>query len=162
VNWGGSPLSRKALESKPRYQIWADYLNSLNHLADGLGKHFIVWGDMVAHKDPKILDHLNKSIIVMDWNYVETNPAKLHDTLSKFHANGSRAIGAPAFISYRLGPRAGRDQLANIDAFADAYLTTSEPGSLGVILTNWVPSRYIQNSIWDGFSYAAVAFNEGT
>ncbi len=31
-----------------------------------------------------------------------------------------------------------------------------------MILTNWVPSRYVQNSIWDGFAYAAVAFNEGT
>jgi hypothetical protein len=28
-------------------------------------------------------------------------------------------------------------------------------------LTNWVPSRYVQNSIWDGFAYAAVAFNQG-
>jgi hypothetical protein len=33
---------------------------------------------------------------------------------------------------------------------------------LGVILTNWIPSRYVQNSIWDGFAYAAVAFNQGT
>ena len=31
-----------------------------------------------------------------------------------------------------------------------------------MILTNWVPSRYIQNSIWDGFAYAAVAFKDGT
>ncbi len=30
------------------------------------------------------------------------------------------------------------------------------------MLTNWVPSRYIQNSIWDGFAYAATAFKEGS
>jgi hypothetical protein len=33
---------------------------------------------------------------------------------------------------------------------------------LGVILTNWVPSNYIQDSIWDGWAYAAVVFTDGT
>jgi len=162
VNWGGSALSRKALQTKPRYKIWAEYLNSLNDLATGLGKQFIVWADMVVHKEPRILPQLNKSIILMDWNYTETSSAKLQRTLAKIRANGSRAIGAPALISYRVGPRAGSNQLANIDAFADAYLASKDPASLGVILTNWVPTRYIQNSIWDGFAYAAVAFSQGT
>lgn len=166
VNWGGSPLSRKALQSKQRYEIWAEYLNALGHIAEGLGKQFIVWGDMVVHKEPRILDRLSKSTIVMDWNYTETSSAKLRDTFSKIHSAGCRAIGAPALISYRVGPRAGQDQLANIDAYTDAYLAGDGSGensaSLGVILTNWVPSRYIQNSIWDGFAYAAIAFKHGT
>ena len=162
VNWGGSSLSRMALQTKQRYEIWADYLNSLSHIAEGLGKQFIVWGDVVLHKDPRILERLNKSIVVMDWNYREKNPARIQETLSTIHKNGSRGIGAPALINYRWGPRAGTDQLANIDAFADAYLGGDDAGSLGVILTNWVPSRYIQNSIWDGFAYAAVGFKEGS
>lgn len=162
VNWGGSSLSRKALQTKRRYQIWAEYLNALNHIAEGLGKQFIVWGDVVLHNEPQILGQLSKSIIVMDWNYREMNSAKLQEALSRIHANGSRGIGAPALINYGWGPRAGREQLANIDAFADAYLAAGDSGSLGVILTNWVPSRYVQNSIWDGFAYAAVGFNEGS
>jgi hypothetical protein len=56
----------------------------------------------------------------------------------------------------------GTEQLRNIDAFADAYLETDDPHSLGVILTNWIPSRYIQNSAWDGFAYGSVAFNQGS
>jgi hypothetical protein len=162
VNWGGSQLSRQALQSKSRAQIWGEYLNSLNKIAQGLGKHFIVWGDVVLHKEPKILGNLNKDIVIMDWNYRETNAAKIQQTLSTIRANGSRAIGAPALINYRWGPRAGNDQLRNIDAFADAYSAPEESSSLGVILTNWVPSRYVQNSIWDGFAYAAVAFKDGT
>lgn len=161
VNWGGSALSRSALRTKNRAQIWAEYLNSLNHIAEGLGKQFIVWGDMVLHKEPAILGQLSKTIIVMDWNYKETNTAKAQEALSAIQANGSRAIGAPGLISYRWGPRAGADQLGNIDAFADAYFASENRNSLGVILTNWVPSRYIQNSIWDGFAYAAVAFKNG-
>jgi hypothetical protein len=161
VNWGGSALSRKALETKDRTQIWAEYLNSLNRVAEGLGKQFIVWGDFVLHKEPGILGQLNKNIIIMDWNYSETSTAKIQETLAAIRANGSRGIGAPGLISYRWGPRAGTEQLGNIDAFADSYVATEDPVSLGVILTNWVPSRYIQNSIWDGFAYAAVAFKQG-
>ena len=161
VNWGGSPLSRKALETKTRVQIWAEYLNSLNRISEGLGKQLIVWGDYVLHKEPDILGRLDKSIIIMDWNYSEGSSAKIQDAFQKIRANGSRAIGAPALIRYKWGPRAGSEQLRNIDAFSDCYLESSDPGSLGVILTNWVPSRYVQNSIWDGFAYAAVAFNQG-
>jgi hypothetical protein len=161
VNWGGSALSRSALQTMSRSQIWAEYLNSLSHIAEGLGKQFIVWGDFVLHKEPTILGRLSKTIIVMDWNYQETSTEKVQQTLSTIHANGSRALGAPGLISYKWGPRAGTDQLANIDAFADAYFAVENSNSLGSILTNWVPSRYIQNSIWDGFAYAAVAFREG-
>jgi hypothetical protein len=162
VNWGGSALSRKALERKTRAQIWAEYLNSLNRLSETLGKQFIVWGDFVLYKEPEILGRLNKSVIIMDWNYRENSSAKLQDAYLKVRANGSRAIGAPGLIHYEWGPRAGSEQLRNIDAYADCYLGSNDPASLGVILTNWIPSRYIQNSIWDGFAYAAVAFNEGT
>lgn len=162
VNWGGSALSRKALEIKTRAQIWAEYLNSLNQVAENLGKEWIVWGDFVLHKEPAILERLNKQIIIMDWNYSENSSAKLEDAFLKIRANGSRGIGAPALIHYRWGPRAGSEQLRNIDAHADTYLRTTNPGALGVILTNWVPSRYVQNSIWDGFAYAAIAFRQGT
>jgi hypothetical protein len=162
VNWGGSVLSRKALETKTRTEIWAEYLNALNQLSEGLGKQLIVWGDVVLHTEPDILSRLNKNIIIMDWNYSETSSAKVQDAYLKIRANGSRAIGAPALIRYEWGPRAGSEQLRNIDAFADSYLGTNDPASLGVILTNWIPSRYLQNSIWDGFAYAAVAFNQGS
>jgi hypothetical protein len=161
VNWGGSQLSRRALQSKSRAQIWGEYLNSLNEISRKLNRQFIVWGDFVLHKEPEILGKLNKEIIIMDWNYVESDPAKIQAALSTVHANGSRGIGAPALINYRWGPRAGTDQLRNIDAFAGPYLAPENTGSLGVILTNWVPSRYIQNSIWDGFAYGAVAFKDG-
>jgi len=161
VNWGGSALSRQALRSKSRPQIWAEYLNALNQIAQALGKQFIVWGDFVLHKEPEILNGVNKNIVIMDWNYWDTNAAKFHDALEQVKAHGARAIGAPGLISYRWGARPGTDQLLNIDAFARAYLEKDDPGSLGVILTNWVPSRYVQSSIWDGFAYAAVALNEG-
>lgn len=162
VNWGGSARSRQALESRSRAQIWADYLNALNRVAVELHKELIVWGDFVVHKEPQILALLDKRIIIMDWNYAETNAAPLLETREKIAAHGARAIGAPALSCYRWGPRVGAEQLRNVDAYADAYLVSKEPVSLGVVVTNWIPSRYIQNSIWDSFAYAAVALNEGS
>ncbi len=161
VNWGGSEQSRRALQAKTRAQIWADYLNALNHTAQGLEKQLIVWGDFVLHKEPEILARLNKNVIIMDWNYREMSPAKVGDALEQVRASGFRGIGAPGLIHYRWGARAGTEQLRNIDAYAETYLYEDDAGSLGVVLTNWVPSRYLQNSIWDGFVYAAVAFNDG-
>ncbi|HTX76556.1 MAG TPA: family 20 glycosylhydrolase [Terracidiphilus sp.] len=162
VNWGGSARSRQALRSRSRAQIWSDYLNALNRAAVERHKELIVWGDFVLHKEPEILAQLDKRIIVMDWNYGETDAAPLRDTLEKIAAHGARAIGAPALSCYRWGARVGAEQLRNVDAYADAYLALKEPASLGVVVTNWIPSRYIQNSIWDSFAYAAVALTQGT
>ena len=162
VNWGGSARSRRALESRSRAQIWADYLNALNRVAAERHKELIVWGDFVLHREPQIFGLLDKSIIIMDWDYGEINAVPLHDTLEKVAAGGARAIGAPGLSCYRWGARVGTEQLRNVDAYAEAYLASNEPASLGVMVTNWIPSRYIQDSIWDTFAYAAVALNEGT
>jgi hypothetical protein len=98
----------------------------------------------------------------MDWNYSQPNAVPLHDTLEKIAAHGARAIGAPGLSCYRWGARVGTEQLRNVDAYADAYQASNEPASLGVVVTNWIPSRYVQNSIWDSFAYAAVALNQGS
>jgi hypothetical protein len=166
VNWGGSAESQAALKKQTRAQIWAEYLNKLNGLVERHGKQMIVWGDFVLHKEPQILPQLKKNIVIMDWQYSENSSAKVAEGLERVRANGSMGIGAPALICYKWGPRAGREQLRNIDAFAEAYLPEGKlgegSGSLGMVLTNWVPSRYVQRSIWDGFAYAAVAMRQGT
>lgn len=161
VNWGGSALSRKALETSSRVQIWGEYLNSLNQICRGLDREMIVWGDMVLHKQPGILGLLTKDIIIMDWNYWDTDAIAIEQPLLEVAANKSRGIGAPALSWSGWGPRVGTKQLRNIDAFASAYLGTANPASLGVIVTDWVPTLKVENSAWDGWAYGAVAITEG-
>ena len=161
VNWGGSELSRAALKKKARAEIWAEYVNSLDHIARGLGKELIVWGDFVLHKQPGVLPRLNKDVIIMDWQYYQTDPRPLEQAARKVVDAGLRAIGAPAIISCRWGVRAGANALRNIEAYAEAYSRIDNPRALGVIVTNWIPSRYIQRSLWDTYAYTAVALNEG-
>lgn len=162
VNWGGSAASRRALAAKSRSQIWADYLNSLDEICRRLGKELIVWGDFVLHKEPEILPRLAKRVIVMDWQYYVTEPEPLAQAASQAIEQGLRVIGAPAIISCEWGPRMGELQLRNLDAFADAYAGVKDSRCLGVIVTNWLPSRYLQGSLWDSFAYAAVALRQGS
>jgi hypothetical protein len=162
VNWGGSELSRRALKTHSRAEIWATYLNSLDDICRGLNKQLIVWGDFVLHKEPEILPRLSKRVVVMDWQYGVTHPQPLLRAAHQAMTQGHRVIGAPAVITAGWGPRAGQKQLRNIDAYADAYGSLRNPASLGVIVTNWVPTRYLQRSLWDAFAYSAVALNQGS
>jgi hypothetical protein len=162
VGWGGAPESQAALQTRSRTQIWADYVNALNQLARSNGKDFIVWGDHVLRADPGILALMDTSIVIDDWDYWDADLASYTSIANIALAHGNRVIGSPALIWSRWGPHAGASQLDNIDAYADAYLNLSDPNALGVIVTNWFPTRYLQNSIWDGFAFAAVAMNEGS
>jgi hypothetical protein len=160
VNWGGSELSQKALQKKSRAEIWSDYLNGLDRVAHELGKEMIVWGDFVAHKEPEILQHLSKRVIVMDWQYYVTQPQPLLDTAKQVASAGLRVIGAPALITCEWGPRPGAQSLANVDAFVHAYSSENDPRLLGVIVANWTPTRFLANSLWDSFAYAAMSLSD--
>jgi len=162
VAWGDSEFTKKVLKNKSRAQVWAQYINDLNGIARKAGKEFIVWGDHPLNEDPEILGYLSKDIILMDWEYSRTDPKVVEVAARKVLDSGRRVIGAPSLIHCKWGPRVGVTQLRNIDAYADAYRGIDDPRNLGVMVTNWVPSRYIQNSIWDGIAYTGVALNEGS
>lgn len=162
VNWGGSEFSRSLLKQKSRAQVWAGHLNELRRIAGGCGKELIVWGDHVLRKEPEILDHLDRQIIIHDWEYETCDPAPLVVFAERALSKGFRVIGGPALTWCRWGPRIGRGQLFNVDAYADAYRRIQDERALGVIVTNWVPGRYVPDAIWDELAYAAVAVNEGT
>jgi hypothetical protein len=162
VNWGSSVLSRRALQTRSRPEIWADYVNALDEICGRLGKELIVWGDVVVHREPEILPRLSRRVIVMDWRYHATDPRPVARVAAELVDQGRRIIGAPAIISCSWGPRPGERQLRNIDAFADAYAGIRDPRCLGIVVTNWVPTRYLQGSLWDSFAYAAVAIGRGS
>jgi len=161
VNWGWSALSRRALQTRSRAQIWAEYVNALNEVCRRLGKELIIWGDAALHRDADILPRLDKRVIVMDWQYQVLDPRPPARVARHVVADGRRVLGAPALVSCAWGPRPGERQLRNIEAFVDAYAGISDPRCLGIVVTNWVPTRYVQGSLWDSFAYAGVALALG-
>lgn len=161
VTWGASRFSAKLLESSTRAQVWAEYLNALNSRARLLGKEFIVWADMVLRRDPECLEGLDRGVILHDWIYKEHDPAALRAVASRATEMGFRVIGGPALVWARWGPRIGREQLRNVDAFAEAYGEAEDQKVLGLITTNWIPGRFLPGADLDAQAYAAVAMSEG-
>ena len=162
TNWGGSVFSRQLLATRSRAQVWGEHLNALQAKIQALGREMIVWDDMVLRHDSTILDQLDRRIILHDWEYAGTDPAPVASRQALAQEKGFRVLGGPALCWCKWGPRVGQEQLRNIDAYADVYRACDNPRALGVIVTNWVPSRYLQRAIWDGLSYAAVALTDGS
>ena len=117
VNWGGSERSRQAIAEQGRAEVWAGYVNRLGRLAHDCGKEFIIWGDHGLRGDGAILDRLDKDIILMDWNYWDTEPSRgrgesvrpgpVQWAADAALARGFRLMGAPAWGWCRWGTRAG-------------------------------------------------------
>ncbi len=162
VTWGGSDLSQQALATRGRAEIWADHVNALQREARRLGKELMIWGDHPLRGEPEILKYLSREVILVDWDYATTSPAAIRAAARRALDNGFRILGSPALGWCRWGLRVGEQQLRNIDVYADTYLAIEDPNNLGLIATNWVPTRYLQNSIWDGLAYAGVVLGEGS
>jgi hypothetical protein len=98
----------------------------------------------------------------MDWNYSETQRNTVDSIAKRVLSKGFKVIGCPAVNWCRWGPRVGALQFENINAYAETYCNLNDPGNLGIIISNWVPQRYIQNAQWDTYSIAAdILKNKG-
>jgi hypothetical protein len=167
VNWGGSDYSRALIAARGRPAVWTEHLNQLNNFTRQAGKEMMVWADHVLVHEPAILAGLSREVILVDWNYWDSDPHQVapgaHRSLSIAAAAeralqaGFRLVGGPALTWCRWNLRPGAMQLANIAAYASHYHRLEHPANLGLIVTNWVPSRYLPGAIWDGLAYAAAA-----
>jgi hypothetical protein len=162
VNWGAGELSKKALETKSKPQIWSEYVNKLNCFLKTINKKTIIWGDVPLYNENEVLDLLDKDIVIMDWNYWETNKEKIQSLAQTVLTKGFQLIGCPAVSWCAWGPRVGEKQFYNIKAYAEVYENITDSNNLGIFLSNWVPKRYLQGSQWDTYTIAAeILKNKG-
>ncbi len=160
VNWGSGEMSKKALETNSKPRIWAGYVNKLNEYVKSLGKKTIIWGDVPIYHDKEVLDLLRRDIVIMDWNYWETDKMKVDSIAKTILDKEFQLIGCPALNWCRWGPRMGDAQFGNINAYAEVYGNLENANNLGIILSNWVPMRYLQNGQWDTYTIAAKMLKE--
>jgi hypothetical protein len=162
VNWGAGELSKKTLETKSKTQVWSEYVNKLNGFVKSFGKKTIIWGDVPLYNDISVLDLLDKDIVIMDWNYWQTNKVKIQSLAQTVLSKGFKVIGCPAVSWCAWGPRVGEKQFQNINAYAEVYGNLNDSNNLGIFLSNWVPKRYLQGAQWDTYTIAAeILKNKG-
>lgn len=162
VKWGASELSKGALKTKSKSQIWAEYVNKLNRYLKTAGKKAIIWGDVPLYNESEVLDLLDKDLVIMDWNYWETDKVKIQGLAQKVLNKGFKLIGCPAISWCEWGPRVGEKQFENIKAYAGVYTNITNANNLGIFFSNWVPKRYLQGSQWDTYTIAAeILKNKG-
>ncbi len=102
-----------------------------------------------------ITEYCNKDIILIDWNYWETNTDTIANIANNILSKGFKVIGCPAVNWCLWGPRMGALQFENIKAYSKVYGSSDEQNNLGIIASNWVPTRYLQDSQWDTYYIAA-------
>lgn len=162
VNWGAGELSKIALETKSKPQIWAEYVNKLNGFIKDIDKKTIIWGDVPLYNETEVLDLLDKDLVIMDWNYWETDKEKIQSLANMVLSKGFKLMGCPAVNWCAWGPRVGEKQFQNINAYAEVYGNIADSANLGIFLSNWVPKRYLQGSQWDTYTIAAeILKNKG-
>lgn len=162
VNWGEGELSKIALQTKSKNQIWAEYVNDLNALVKALGKQSIIWGDVPIYQEKDVIDLLEKDMVIMDWNYWDSDTAKVKHVAHWVMDKGFKLIGCPALNWCQWGPRINGIQFDNINAYAKVYSQLNDSKNLGIIISHWMPNRYLQNSQWDSYTVAAeILKNDG-
>ncbi|MBX2922799.1 MAG: family 20 glycosylhydrolase [Chitinophagaceae bacterium] len=159
VNWGAGELSKKALASASKSKIWAGYVNKLNRFLKTIDKTTMIWGDVPIYHEEDILGLLDKDMVILDWNYRQSDKAKIKSIADRVLDHGFKLIACPAVHWCEWSARVGASQFKNINAYAEVYAALNNPNSLGIILTNWVPTRYLQNSEWDTYAIAAAIVN---
>ncbi len=160
IQWGATEMSKEALKTRTKNQIWSDYVNTLNGYVKDLGKKTIIWGDVIINEEPELQDMLQKDIVIMDWDYWDNNDQKIDSIAHVLLNKGFQIIGAPAANWFLWGPRVGAYQLENILSYSRVYHKIEDPKNLGLIVTHWCPKRFIQNCQWDTYELVADIIND--
>jgi len=136
-------------------RLIAGHINHLSRLCEKYGKRAVIWGDVVL-RESRILELLDKNIIIADWSYGrEVTP----NHLRQIKTIGLHALAAPALMygGCRVAP--SKDNFLNVTSFT--RLAFQEKAG-GILATVWYPQRYVPGSLGPGIAItAAQAWNPG-
>jgi len=155
VDFGHSPEVRKALETRPKWRIYADYVNGLASIARGCGREVLFWGDH-AVKEPGILGVLRKDLICVDWYYWETDLPAYQKRLKTVLDSGLRVICAPALAWCAWAVQSGTAVLNTTRVMAGAARDAQSEQVMGLINTIWCPGRLMPDTLWHSIAASAM------
>ncbi|MDB5327895.1 MAG: glycoside hydrolase family 20 [Phycisphaerales bacterium] len=160
TNFGAHPLSKAALNTRSRTDIFADHINFLHGVVTGVGKRMWMWADGLLH-DPALAAKLPRDIVMCNWRYRPHEPA---ETTQYLLDQGFDVVLCSASISSQQMLFPGeRFALPNIRSLREHSTLTSDGGGrvLGHINTVWTPVRYLADSLWLGLDLSVTLIRDG-
>jgi hypothetical protein len=138
---GGSPRSRKALETTPLWRLFGDHLLRIHSLVRDLGRRPIIWGDHLL-KEPQLAEMLPRDILICNWLYGRGHTEAYGETTGFFLQRGYEVLACPAGCWWGTLYAPHGDNLANIRDYAQAARKAGS-GVRGMLITMWSPYRHL-------------------
>ena len=120
-------------------------------------EHVIMYDDIVRHDD-KILNNLNKDLIMMYWDYA---PKKTYPLVKKFLNTGYKVIVSPSMLSWQRHFPDNKNSSKNIINLTKVAYENRNNGCLGVITCTWGDMKYYslrENEIFGAILNGAISW----
>jgi len=158
VNFGGHHLTREALLSRTRGEIFADHVNFVRDVVKGCGRQMWMWADGVLH-EPQVARLIPRDVVMCDWQY---RPQVPPDSMQYLLNEGFDVLLFSALISHDQTLFPGNDfALPNLRVMRRYETLQGKGRILGNMTTVWTPVRYIADSLWLGLHLAAAVMRDG-
>jgi hypothetical protein len=173
IGFGGNPLTQRLLQSKKKYELFADHVNWLHSVVTGLGRKMMMWGDhlrqlpesSVAREQfdteaitEKITDLISKDIIICDWQY-GPNPGTAHADM--LLSKGFRVVVCPGTVSWGTLIQPREWNRRSLYDFPRVGAERRERGVIGVVNTVWCPYRYLTGTTLYGMALGGESIRTG-
>ena len=164
---GPSSKEGKAFVRKWGKGAWlAAHVIRVHDILGESSKRMVMWGDMLL-RYPDAAGRIPRDTLIYDWHYgtsflspgAKRNPRLPPESWVRFRELGFEVAAAPALMngSHRLWP--DQDRLTN--TLGSARLA-ARYGLRGVCVTQWLPQRYLPDSIWLALALSGDACWAGT
>lgn len=156
---GGSQQSQTALQEKPLWRIFGDYVLQMHTMAKTFGRECLIWGDHVL-KHPEMRDLLPKDIIICNWLYGKNHSEDYAHSLHYFLEAGFRTLACPSGNCWALfAPES--EHLANVRKFSETCRTTPHEKLVGEINTIWETYTLLPACVHPVMAYGGQVFTGG-
>ncbi|MFX0059733.1 MAG: family 20 glycosylhydrolase [Candidatus Heimdallarchaeota archaeon] len=153
----GKYRSREFIKNIGKSQAYLDFYERLYEMVRSYGKTNVIMYDDIVASDKKILENLNKNIIIMLWEY---RPKKKYPKVEKLLKAGYKVIVSPSMLNWQRNFPDNRNSSKNIYSLVRTAYEKKDEGCLGVLTCTWGDFHYY--SLRENEIFGAILTSELT
>lgn len=155
----GKYNSKDLIEKISKSKAITEFYEKMYRIVKKNGNDQMIIYDDIVRKDKYILEHLNKDIIMMYWNY---SPKKKFNRLENLFETGFKVIVSPAMLNWNRNFPDNINASKNIINLINKAYNFRNQGCLGVLTSTWGDQRYFslrENEIFGAILTAGKSWN---